>query len=109
MGGSFWQPRMSLRWFPTAGASQFDSAGVFFGSGTLRNCYHKIGSECIGFDQYIALEANAMAANPASHHLSMSHRNSVWKNWIRRREVFHGGPLGLEIDNNIKNMPMLTA
>jgi hypothetical protein len=73
------------------------------------NCYHKIGSECIGFYQYIALEANAMVADLTSCHFSMSHQKCVWKNIIGRREVFHGGPLGLEIDNNIKNMPVLTA
>ena len=71
------------------------------------NCYHKIGSECIGFDQYIALEANAVIAYLASDKYRMSRQKSGWKNIIGRREVFRGGPLGLKIDNNIKNMPML--
>lgn len=70
------------------------------------NCCHKIGSEGIGFGQYIALEANAMIASLASYKYSMSRLTDEWKNIIGRREVFPGGPLGLEIDNNMKNMPM---
>jgi hypothetical protein len=48
-----------------------------------------------------------MVANLASYNFNMDHQKCGWKNIVGRREVFHGGPLGLKIDNNIKNMPML--
>jgi hypothetical protein len=37
----------------------------------------------------------------------MGHPKCGRKNMAGRREVFHGGPLGSKIDNNMKNMPML--
>jgi hypothetical protein len=50
-----------------------------------------------------------MVADPTNWNFIMSHQKCGWKNIIGRREVFHCGPLGMEIDNNIKNMPMMTA
>jgi hypothetical protein len=48
-----------------------------------------------------------MVANLTSCNINLGHQKDGWKNIVGRREVFHGGPLGLKIDNNIKNMPML--